>query len=60
MSDKLYRVKVTEKHSGYVDVRASSAAEAKDIAAGEVECEFESTYDCEIVNVTDINEEEQE
>ena len=46
---KDYRVRVAEMHSGYVWVKANSDKEAERLAAIEVECEFESTYDCFIV-----------
>jgi hypothetical protein len=46
---KDYRVKVTEKHSDFVWVKANSREEAKELAQIMAECEFESLYDCEIV-----------
>lgn len=45
----LYRVKVTEKHSDVVLVEADSAEEAKNIAPQEADCQFESLYDCEVL-----------
>jgi len=48
---KEYRVKVTEKHSDYVLVKANSEEEAKGLAQSEANCEFECLYDCEIVDI---------
>lgn len=50
---KDYRVKVTEKHSDYVWVKAESAEQAKELALTIAECEFECVYDCEIVESDD-------
>lgn len=47
-----YRVKVTEKHSGFVWVEADSASEAEDKAVEEAECQFESTYNSETTGET--------
>ncbi len=54
MSQKRYRVKVTEKHSDHVWVTASSREEAENISVDHAECEFESLYDCEVVDEEDI------
>jgi len=53
---KEYRVKVTEKHSDYVLVKANSEKEAKDIAPSYAACEFECLYDCEIIESYDLDE----
>lgn len=46
---KKYRVKVTEKHTDYVWVDASSRGEAERLAPEFAECEYEILYDCEII-----------
>ena len=51
---KKYRVKVTEKHSDYVWVEAESASEAEDLAPQEAECQYESLYDCEVVEECEL------
>ena len=51
---KEYRVKVTEKHSDHVWVKANSAEEAKELAPEYSECEFECLYDCEVVAEEDL------
>lgn len=51
---KEYRVKVTEKHSDYVWVKAESEEEAKDKAQELSCCEYECLYDCEIVAEEEI------
>lgn len=51
---KEYRVKVTEMHVDYVWVKANSAEEAKKLAPAHSECEFESLYECEIVEEYEI------
>ena len=51
---KEYRVKVIEKHSDYVWVKADSAEEAKDKAPEHAECEYEVLYDCEVVEENEI------
>jgi len=51
---KEYRVKVTEKHSGYVWVTASSAEEAKKKAVDLAECEYELLYDLKVVEEQEI------
>lgn len=51
---KEYRVKVTEKHSDYVWVKADSAEEAKNKSVELAECEYELLYDCEVVEEQDI------
>lgn len=53
---KEYRVKVTEKHTDYVWVTAANEEEAKDSAISLAECEFESTYDCEIIEEHEVRE----
>ena len=45
----LYCVKVTEKHSDIVWVEADSSEEAKNLAPQEADCQFESLYDCEVL-----------
>lgn len=45
----LYRVKVTEKRCDYAWVEADSVEEAKDLALQEVEFQFESLYDCKVL-----------
>jgi len=47
-------VKVTEKHSDYVWVKADSAEEAKKMAVEVAECEYELLYDCEVVEEQEI------
>ena len=44
-----YRVKVTEVHSDFVWVEADSKEEAEELAPAHAVCEYESTYDCELV-----------
>jgi hypothetical protein len=51
---KEYRVKVTEKHSDYVWVKAKSREEALAKAPDEANCEFECLYDCEVVEEEDL------
>ena len=51
-----YKVKVIEKHSDYVWVKADTEEEAKDKAMMESECEFEFVYDCEIITVEQSND----
>ena len=53
---KKYRVKVTEKHSDYVWVEASSREEAKKAAVYESKCEYECVFDSEIVGEYEIDE----
>lgn len=55
---KEYRVKVTEKHSAFVWVKAESQKEAKDLAMSAAECSFECFYDCEVVAERDASENE--
>ena len=50
-----YRVKVTEKHSDYVWIEASSEEEAKRLAPEYAQCEFECLYDCEVVGTEQEN-----
>ena len=58
MSDKKqYRVKVTEMHVDYVWVTAESEKEARDLAPEFAECEFASTWDCEVVKVEEVDAE---
>ena len=52
---KEYIVRVTEKHTDRVRVRANSEDEAKDMAVSEAVCEFDCLYDCEIVDSTDLD-----
>jgi hypothetical protein len=52
-----YRVKVTEKHSDFVWVKAESEQEALDGALALAECEFECLYDCEVFEVNEIGDE---
>ena len=47
---KEYRVKVIEKHSDYVWVKANNAEEAQELAIDQAECEFETLYACEIIS----------
>jgi len=47
---KEYRVKVTEKHSDYVWVKANSKEEAEELAPQHAECEFESLYECLVLS----------
>lgn len=49
-----YRVKVTEKHSDYVWIKAQSRDEALAKAKREANCEFECLFDCEIIEVHEI------
>ena len=49
-----YRIKVTEKHSDIVTIVADSKEEAKDKAMAEADCQFELTYDCEIISENEI------
>ena len=51
---KEYRVKVTEKHCGYVWIKAKSREEAKDKAPETAECDYESLYDCEIMEENEL------
>ena len=51
---KEYRVKVTEKHSDYVWVKAESREEAKDKAVDFAACQYETLYDCEVVEENEI------
>ena len=53
MSDKWYTVKVTEKHSDVVTVKASSKYEALRRATEESECTFECSYDSEVLSITE-------
>jgi len=50
MELKHYRVKVTEIHSDYVWVLATTEKEAKSLAVSEAQCEFESVQDCVITD----------
>ena len=53
-SMKEYRVKVTEKHSDYVWVKAESKEEAEEMAIDESLCEFECVYDSEVVEENEL------
>lgn len=53
--EKMYRVKVTEKHSDFVWVEADSPREAKEKAPDIASCDFECLYDCEIVEISEAN-----
>lgn len=48
-----YRVKVAEKHSDYVWVKADSKEEAQDKAVSEANCQFECVYDSEATGETE-------
>ena len=48
-----YKVKVTEKHSGYVWVEADSESEAEDKAGSTVEVHFETVYSSEVTGETE-------
>ena len=50
---KRYRVKVVEKHSDIVEVIAKSRDQARDMAIGESNCQYESLYECEILDEQD-------
>lgn len=52
-NEKWYTVKVTEKHSDVVTVKASSKDEALRRATEESECTFECSYDAEVLSVSD-------
>lgn len=45
-----YLVKVIEKHVGTVWVEAESPREARDRAVGMAECQYDCTYDCEVID----------
>lgn len=51
---KEYRVKVVEKHSDHVWVKAESRAKALEEAMDKANCEFECVYDCQIVEEREI------
>lgn len=51
---KEYKVKVTEKHSDIVWVKAENPSHAKALAQDEASCDFECVYDCEILQVEEI------
>jgi len=51
MSEKWYTVKVTEKHSDVVTVKASSKDEALLRALEQAECGFECNYDAEVLSI---------
>ena len=53
---KIYRVKVTEKHSDFVSVEAESKEQAEQKAIDIAECKFECVYDCEVVSSEEISE----
>ena len=52
---KKYRVKVTEKHSDYVWIIAENRKEAEMKAPGESQCEYESLYDVEVVQESELD-----
>ena len=53
---KEYKIKVTEKHSDIVHIKAESREAALDIAHSESECEYELLYDCEVLDETEISD----
>lgn len=50
---KKYRLKVIEKHSDIVTVRANTIEEARDLAIYEADPYFECLYDIEVLSVED-------
>ncbi len=46
---KEYRVKVTELHTDHVWIKAESEEDAKELAHNYAECEYETLYDCEVM-----------
>ena len=52
---KEFRVKVTEKHSDYVWIKAENEEEAIREAVIQSCCEYECLYDCQVVAEEDID-----